>query len=355
MLDVSDISALHIELTDKCQAQCPMCSRNWHGGELRPFIKGIEVSLATFKEWFPIEFLGNLDKFYSCGNYGDPVFARDCLEIFEYVADVNPSIKLSIHTNGGMRNIEWWKKIAKIFNKNGREIFFAIDGFKGKHELYRKNTNYDKILENLTAFIDAGGRAKVDSLVFKHNQDDVEELQKYLLSLGVLDVKFISTTRFYDQDKFEVLDKDNSVQYYLEPASNTKFKKNTRIDIEKLSNRDFFRTAVTESNIIPKCSADKEIYVDPKGDIFPCCWFGAQYTEVSVPENNLLYKMRNETVSDAKKVLNEIGVPNCSSKILYSNTTLWPSLPNYWEGDNKCLTCVVQCSDTLIDKKDKYV
>ena len=35
----STIDAIHIELTDKCQAACPMCARNYNGGIERPFIK----------------------------------------------------------------------------------------------------------------------------------------------------------------------------------------------------------------------------------------------------------------------------------------------------------------------------
>ena len=145
---VSDIKTVHIELTDKCQAQCPMCARNFHGGALRPFIKGGDISINDFKQWFPKNFLAQLENFYSCGNYGDPAFAKDCLEIYEYVRNANDTTRLSLHTNGGMRNKDWWHRLAKtIGTQANSEVVFAIDGFKGKHELYRRNTNFDKIIE----------------------------------------------------------------------------------------------------------------------------------------------------------------------------------------------------------------
>jgi MoaA/NifB/PqqE/SkfB family radical SAM enzyme len=34
MQQVSDIKSVHIELTDKCQAQCPMCARNFMAAQL---------------------------------------------------------------------------------------------------------------------------------------------------------------------------------------------------------------------------------------------------------------------------------------------------------------------------------
>ena len=74
-----EIKKVHIELTDKCQAQCPMCARNHNGGNDRKHITNNDVSINQFKEWFPESFIQKLDLFYASGNYGDPAFAKDCL------------------------------------------------------------------------------------------------------------------------------------------------------------------------------------------------------------------------------------------------------------------------------------
>jgi MoaA/NifB/PqqE/SkfB family radical SAM enzyme len=194
MQNVADIKTVHIELTDKCQAQCPMCARNFHGGATRPFIRNGDISIEQFKEWFPRDFLAQLNNFYSCGNYGDPCFAINCLEIYSYVRECNPTARLGIHTNGGMRNPAWWAKLAQ----HNIDVIFAVDGFKGKHELYRKNTKFDKVIENLKAFIDAGGNASVDSLVFLHNEHQVDELETYLLNIGVQKVNFVSYSHLFN-------------------------------------------------------------------------------------------------------------------------------------------------------------
>ena len=94
-----------------------------------------------------------------------------------------------------------------------------------QYYLYRKNTKFDKVIENLKAYCDAGGHARVDSLVFAHNEHEVDELEDYLLGLGVQSVNFVSTTRFYEMKEFEVQDNNGNVEYMLKPAQTEKFKR----------------------------------------------------------------------------------------------------------------------------------
>ena len=57
-------------------------------------------------------------------------------------------------------------KIAKAKVK----VTFGIDGLQDTNHLYRISTNFDKIIKNAKAFIDAGGFAKWHMLVFEHNE-----------------------------------------------------------------------------------------------------------------------------------------------------------------------------------------
>ena len=347
---VNNIRTVHIELTDKCQAQCPMCARNFHGGATRPFIRNGDMSIAQFKEWFPKDFLAQLDNFYSCGNYGDPAFANDCLEIYSYVRECNPTVRLAIHTNGGMRNTVWWKKLAQY----NIEVIFAVDGFKGKHELYRKNTKFDKVIENLKAYCDAGGNARVDSLVFAHNEHEVDQLEDYLLGLGVQSVNFVSTTRFYEMKEYEVHDNNGNVEYTISPAQTSRFKKTPNKDLIQLVDDDFRNSAIAASKINARCVTEQGIYVDPYGDIFPCCWFGGDYLEQPIQEKLPIHYLRNLSVENTKNVLKTVGVPNCSTGVLNSNDNLFAKLPDFWNGEDKCMTCARQCSKLVYDSNNKY-
>ena len=46
---------------------------------------------------------------------------------------------------------------------------FAIDGLEDTNHIYRRNTDWVKIVQNATAYIAAGGRAEWDFIVFAHN------------------------------------------------------------------------------------------------------------------------------------------------------------------------------------------
>lgn len=345
---VDDIKTVHIELTDKCQAQCPMCARNYHGGKTRPFIRNGDISIKQFKEWFPRNFLAQLENFYSCGNYGDPAFAKDCLEIYAYVRECNPKVRLAIHTNGGMRNPIWWSKLAQY----NIEVIFAVDGFKGKHELYRKNTKFDKVIENLKAFIDAGGNARVDSLVFAHNELEADMLEDYLLKLGVKQVNFVSTTRFYEMTEYEVHDDEGNIEYTIAPAQTERFKRTPNKALNDLVDKDYRDSVVEAAVIEPKCV--NEIYVDPYGNIFPCCWLGGDYLEEPLEEKLPIHYLRNLSVDNTKRVLKVVGIPKCQDNVLDSNNNLFEKLPEFWQGKNKCLTCTRQCSKMVYNDNNKY-
>lgn len=333
------IKDVHIELTDKCQASCPMCARNINGGKARDFVGNYEVTLETFKNWFPEEFLKTLNHFYACGNYGDPIIAHECLEIFDYVRSVNPDIYLGIHTNGSARSLEWWKDLARALGKN-HLCTFGIDGFEQSHVLYRRGTNWKKIIENASAFINAGGRAEIDCLVFKHNEKEIDQFKEEMLSLGFIKVNLKYTKRFYDMPQFPVEDKDGNIEYHLEPAltqSIIEF-----LPLEKISKDiSVWEKIVEESTINPKCVNNKEIYVDARGNVFPCCWTGLDWIEKNIPEKLTIQKLRNLMIKNSKEHLNEIGVPNLNKETIFEIpwTNLEESLSKL-----KPWTCVKNCN-----------
>jgi MoaA/NifB/PqqE/SkfB family radical SAM enzyme len=106
MYKIEDIKDVHIEITTRCQARCPMCPRRINGGVLNPLMTLTEIDLETFKNWFSIEFIQQLNSLFMCGNLGDPIIAKDCLEILQYLKEVNPNIRLSMHTNGSARSLQ---------------------------------------------------------------------------------------------------------------------------------------------------------------------------------------------------------------------------------------------------------
>ena len=255
MYSYNDILDVHFEVTSKCQARCPMCIRRINGGMLNPFIELNEVSLDTFKKWFPHQFIKQLNSFFMCGNYGDPIIARDSLQILQYIREQNPSIQLSMHTNGSARSKEWWKHLASTDTR----VVFGIDGLADTHSLYRIDTDFDKIIENAQEFINSGGHAEWNMLVFKHNEHQVEDCRILSRQLGFKNFQVKHTTRFQG-DSFPVLDDSGTVTHYLEASDKT---------VEILQKVKFVKS---RGDISCKASKWKQIYVSTSGNVTPCCW-----------------------------------------------------------------------------------
>ena len=130
-----DIKVVHLEITEKCQAACPMCNRNCSGipgmidGAINPNLGLHELTLANVQQLLPPEFVKQLDRLFMCGNFGDPIIATDTLEVFKYLRDQNKDLSLGMHTNGGAKKPEWWRELAKVLGNNG-QVTFGFDGLK---------------------------------------------------------------------------------------------------------------------------------------------------------------------------------------------------------------------------------
>ena len=67
MYGYKDIREVHFEITQKCQAACPMCDRNKNGGAINPHLTLAELTYDDAVKMFKPEFVKH-QKFYMCGN-----------------------------------------------------------------------------------------------------------------------------------------------------------------------------------------------------------------------------------------------------------------------------------------------
>jgi MoaA/NifB/PqqE/SkfB family radical SAM enzyme len=234
-----------------------MCPRRINGGPLNPLFDLEEITLEQFKKWFPETFLKQLTYINFCGNLGDPIIAKDTLEIFQYLKYIHPGISLAMHTNGSARDIKWWEEIAKL----NIRVTFGIDGLSDTHHLYRVSTDWEKIISNARAFIDAGGNAEWHMLVFKHNEHQIEECRQLSKQYNFSKFTIKHTTRFQD-GRFHVLDDDGKTTHILYP---------TKIS-EELMSKSQAAAKELQPTITCKAKIDKQIYVSANGNVSPCCW-----------------------------------------------------------------------------------
>ena len=135
-----------------------------------------------------------------------------------------------------------------------------------KLPLYRINTNWKKIIKNAKTFINAGGDARWDMLVFAHNEHQVDDCEKMSKQLGFKGFSIKHTTRFKD-GKFDVLDDNYNITHTLLPSS----KSLEMIEPAKQAMQEILPT------ITCKAKQDNQMYISANGNVSPCCWLDLEW------------------------------------------------------------------------------
>jgi MoaA/NifB/PqqE/SkfB family radical SAM enzyme len=336
MFKFSQIKQVHLEITNNCQASCSMCSRNISGGLPNDLIKVHNWSLEDFKTIMNPTLLSQLHGYYFCGTFGDPMLNDNLIEMCRYSTEVAPNVQIAIHTNGSARSTKWWTELAQAL-PNDHFVVFALDGLADTQALYRVGTDFNKIIKNAKAFIDAGGKAEWCFIKFKHNEHQVEEARQMAKELGFAEFRLKNSSRFIIEPKKAVLNKDGQVTHYIEPATDTPL---TFIDRKAIA---AYKEIVADSDINCKAQNDREIYIDAYKDFYPCCWIAnIPYTPVLDDESaNVRFEMKKQH----DDLMSKIGTYNVLERpleeIIDSEAfqTMWE---DNW-GKDKLIVCARSC------------
>ncbi len=329
----TEITGMHLELTNKCNSRCPMCPRYINdGADVNPLLELTEVTLQQFTDWFNVDFIKQQKSVMACGNYGDPIIASDMLEIYDYMRSNNDRVALRVHTNGSARTTSWWKELGKICNKGhkkrGDYVTFSIDGLKDTNHLYRRSTSYEKIMENVEAYLSTGGIAHWDFIVFRHNEHQVDEALELAKKLGFENFNIKRSSRYNDFDEdgaiFIARNEKNETEWiYHEPVNKDLredaykiFRENLEIgptnltltdvvNFENIPLKDSLRKydpemkkdIIFKHNTIPikcrvqyvgkggGCGHGNEIFLTANGYVYPCCFLGGTHDNYLVQIN----------------------------------------------------------------------
>lgn len=276
MYNYQDIKEIHLEITQRCQAACPMCDRNMNGGADNPHITNAELSLEDCKRIFKPKFIQQLQTMYMCGNLGDPIVARDTLEVFKYFREHNPNMWLSMNTNAGAKDETWWRELAQVFGRMGA-VIFSVDGLSDTNHLYRQNVVWDNVERNMKAFIAGGGRARWDFLIFQHNEHQVDEAEALAGKWGV--EKFIKkksgrfvTTDIKPKEAHQAVNRKGQDTTSITKPS----KENTNLAL--LKQKEIEKSYGSMKQYFDKCSIkckvakQGSIFITAEGLLMPCCW-----------------------------------------------------------------------------------
>ncbi|MFS8120525.1 MAG: tetratricopeptide repeat protein, partial [Microcoleus sp.] len=202
-LKYEDIRRVSVEITSRCNAACPQCPRTGN-----PILPDAELKIEDIERMFPQEFCSQLDLIYMCGNYGDAMTSNTTIPAIEYWHRMGVP-KIGLYTNGSGRNPDWWRALAQAMTGEHDTVTFSIDGLADTNSIYRQNTNWDRIMQSVNAFIQAGGKAVWHYLIFEHNQHQVEAARDLAKQLGFIEFVPKATSRFVAK---EIYDKESANQ-----------------------------------------------------------------------------------------------------------------------------------------------
>lgn len=354
------LSAMHIELSSKCNAACPGCMRFVSNSPIvNPALVQEEITYDMFVKWFPKEICSNIYSWILCGNYGDPFTCRDLYSIVEYICKHSPG-NIQINTNAGLRSPELYRKIGKLFNQSSsqadvvphRVIAFSIDGLEDTNHIYRRNVKWSRVWDNLMAYVDTGATAHWDFLQFKHNAHQVKEAKKLADQYGI---SFVLKNPFgVDKTAMPVYNKDLKLDYIIEHAVYYGYPAYTPAPSDYVASPPPPIVAEGCINCMAKRKASPpyhekeviEIFVNPAGQVLPCCFVGNRMNITHMPDAVQIRAIQ-ESMGNSNNLKHHSLQEILDNKVL----DLWS---NSWE--NKSISiCWTQCGtsntkERVIDK-----
>tara|TARA_R110002153_G_scaffold22484_5_gene73805 strand:+ start:926 stop:1582 length:657 start_codon:yes stop_codon:yes gene_type:complete len=191
-----------VDLSTFCNAGCPQCHRTSPNGNKVDWLPLMQWDLELFKKAFSPKELHNYAEIELCGTFGDPMMNKDVFEIVEYILE-HGRAEVKINTNGSLRDEEFWWNLGCL-STNRLNVWFAVDGCTQEmHEHYRQKTDLQKIQDNVEAYCATGAKAHVMTIVFKHNQNYKNDIEKMVREWGVTgEMMFVKSNRFHPNDPY---------------------------------------------------------------------------------------------------------------------------------------------------------
>jgi MoaA/NifB/PqqE/SkfB family radical SAM enzyme len=324
----------------------------------------VHLSFDVIKDAFKPEHVKKLRQVFWCGSYGDPIMHPQFLEILQYFRDCSESVWLYIHTNGGVHNPEYWSKMAKIIGTQGK-IDFGIDGLEDTNHLYRQNVKFSKVIENAKAFIDAGGNAQWNFIVFEHNEHQVDDAKSMSESLGFKSFVYRNTGRFFnhttvdEMDEWSAIDKKGNVSHVLRPPKNEKYRNKSmlflpvlRKEYEGNMQKYFDTTSITCDALL-----GKKVIISAEGLVLPCNFFTHNLYDARFNDNNILPGANALSFVDGQNQVQTI-VGKYKEALTINNNSLedifklpfWDEIVSSWDkplSEGRIFECAMTCGSKI--------
>jgi MoaA/NifB/PqqE/SkfB family radical SAM enzyme len=164
---------INLDIGNRCPLQCPACYRQTQEYDRHSFNDMSVEDLQKFvdSKFTHIEF---------SGQQSDPMAHPNILEFISICYNK----KLTIHTAASHRKKDFYEE---AFNRCGMctSWIFGLDGLPEESHKYRINQNGVHLYEMMKLGVSMGVDIKWQYIVFKYNQDHIEQAQKMAEDEGI--------------------------------------------------------------------------------------------------------------------------------------------------------------------------
>jgi MoaA/NifB/PqqE/SkfB family radical SAM enzyme len=270
-----NISGFHIEPTNICTLKCDGCARtrfinqwpqHWrnHSLDIDELLKFIDIDLSN-------------KKINLCGNYGDPIYHPDFIELVTRLKAQGAVV--SITTNGSYKTQEWWKNLVSKLT-SADTIIFSVDGTPENFTQYRINANWESILIGMQVIAQSVCKSTWKYIPFSFNQNNIEEVKQLSDNIGINHFQVEFSDRF--DEKTEFLKPDNMLlgSRYVNQVQWKSDNLNVTVD--------------------PKCNQGQDHFITADGYYSPCCYLADHrfYYKTPFGKNKAQYNIRQHTLTE---------------------------------------------------------
>jgi len=329
-----------MDISTYCNAGCPQCHRtNNTGLGKADWLPLIQWNIEQFKKAITPKDFKDIKRISFVGTWGDSIMNKDIFHIVEYITSYGCPV--SIETNGSIRDEKWWWNLGVMA---GDKLFvrFDVDGINQEmHAKYRRFTSLKKVLDNMLTLSQTKANVGSQTVVFRHNQDYVNEIVQLCKDNGSSYHTHVLSDRFFNDNSkdgvFTFINENGAVET-LEKA-----------DRDVLSNPIVSGTAspILQSEIRCRWAQPRnEVLVMPNGDLVPCCYHGNSYWKY-LQDGKEVDLTKNPHFREFIDNREEHNLFNKSIKEIINSKWYTETLPKSFGADNPIPQCALQCSTKI--------
>tara|TARA_Y100000992_G_scaffold302631_1_gene277799 strand:- start:638 stop:1669 length:1032 start_codon:yes stop_codon:yes gene_type:complete len=275
----------HIEVSSICTLKCPRCTR----AEVPETLLNRSLDLKFFQNQIGEQRIKQIRKISFCGDDGDPIYAKQFLQIVQWLKKVNPDIQLLIITNGSYKTIDWWEELADYLNHND-EIHWSLDGWdQESNSKYRVNCNWNSIIDGIVTFKRHNKETYtvIATIAFRFNEDNLKKIVKLAYDYQFDCWQLTKSTKFGskypdaygNEDLLEPLDSELvATGHRFEREQNyITARQRPGAELKEI----FWDRAkqLQKSKEYPALCyiGNKGAFLKATGEFYPCCWVANRY------------------------------------------------------------------------------